>query len=56
MISLKEALYIAELARINGPDYLSNQQLVDALVALAEDHENVSNELERIESVVWYEL
>lgn len=47
MIDLKEALYVAELARINGPDYLSNQQLVDALVVLAEENEKLSDALEQ---------
>lgn len=47
MISLKEAMYFAELARINGPDYLSNQQLVDALVVLKEENEKLSDELEK---------
>lgn len=43
---IKQALYIAETARRNGPEGLTKEQLCEALVALYEDYDQLEDELE----------
>lgn len=48
MPDIKEALYIAEFARINGPGVYPPERLCEALTALKEAYERVSDELDEL--------
>lgn len=54
MHDIQQALYVAETARRNGPEGLTKEQLCEALVALAEEHERLTDELAEAE-VDWME-
>lgn len=48
MPDIKEALYIAEFARINGPGVYPPERLCEALTVLKEEYERVSDELQEV--------
>lgn len=54
MHDIQQALYVAETARRNGPEGLTKEQLCEALVALAEEHERLTDELCEV-TVDWTE-
>lgn len=54
MIDIKQALYVAETARRMGHESLTKEQMCEALVALAEEHERLTDELAEAE-VDWME-
>lgn len=54
MHDIQQALYVAETARRNGPEGLTKEQLCEALVALAEEHDRLTDELAEAE-VDWME-
>jgi len=51
---IKQALYIAETARRMGHEGLTKEQMCEALVALAEEYERLSDELDEA-TVDWME-
>lgn len=50
MPDIKEALYIAEFARINGAASWTPEKLCEALTVLKQEYERMSDELDELSS------